>query len=1151
MDMFVSNDAQQADHTTIFANGGEMGRLMSEYNWSATLLGPVETWPQSLRTAVSICLASYFPMLIWWGPDFIKIYNDAYCPILGKKHPASLGQRGHECWPEIWDIIGPMLTGVLSRGEATWSENQLLLLERNGYAEECYFTFSYSPIRDETGGIGGVFTAVTETTQQVLSERRLRILRALSTSMVEAQEPEDVCLRAEQTLSADPTDLPFALLYLLSSDGKQAHLASATCSLREAQEIPESILLADERGLWPFQSVIETGLPVVMNDLATRVPDFIDSLSSEDMPAPHSALVLPIERSGDEHPYGFLVAGISPRRALDDEYQGFLSLVAGQVAIALTSAYAYQDAQKRAHALAELDRAKTTFFSNVSHEFRTPLTLSLGPLETLLADPTHTLTEEQRELLRMVQRNGLRQLKLVNTLLDFSRIEAGRAEARYLPTDLAKLTIDLASAFQSLVQQAGLQLRVECVALPEPIYVDRDMWEKIVLNLLSNAFKFTLAGFIRIALYPVETEDAVELVVQDTGSGVRAEDLPHLFERFYRAHAAAARTQEGSGIGLALVQELVRLHGGGITVQSTEGVGTTFTVRLPGGSSHLPAERLGAAHTRTSTALGVDPYVEEALRWLPDRQEYGDNALASTSSTSLLATPFPQENADSGERSRLLIVDDNADMRDYLKRLLGSTYQIILAADGNTALELARGTRPDLIITDVMMPGLDGFALLRALQSEHVTEDIPVLLLSARAGEEATLEGLRAGAADYLVKPFSAREVLARVQARLEIARLRREAELARQRLHDLFMQAPAIICVLLGPQHTYELVNALYYRLVGQRELLGKPIREALPELEGQGFFEILDQVYATGETFIGKEVRADLDRDNTGKLEEVYFNFVYQPLRTARGEINGVMVHAVEVTEQVLARQRTNAFLGIASHELKNPLTSIRGNVSLALRRVSKAQQELDQAGEKVQDLLALLSLLLERAEHQILFQNRLVSDLVDATRIQTGRLELRTELTDLNTIVREAVDEQRQLAPTRTIHLELPANGTYLLVVDADRIGQVVTNYLSNALKYSEQERAVFVWLEALDQEVRVCVRDAGPGLVEEDQKHIWERFYRAPGVLVKSGSGTGLGLGLHICRTIVEEHAGRVGVESEPGQGSTFWFTLPWSESNANQ
>jgi PAS domain S-box-containing protein len=494
-------------------------------------------------------------------------------------------------------------------------------------------------------------------------------------------------------------------------------------------------------------------------------------------------------------------------------------------------------------------------------------------------------------------------------------------------------------------------------------------------------------------------------------------------------------------------------------------------------------------------------------------------------------------------RDRVLVVDDNADMRSYLKRLLSSSYQVLLAADGNTAFALARGVRPDLIIADVMMPEMDGVTLLKALRANTSTASILVLLLSARAGEEATVEGLRAGANDYLVKPFSPRELLARVQLWLEIARLRTEAELARQHLHDLLMQAPALICVLRGEAHVYELVNPLYQQLFGNRALLGKSIREALPELEGQGFYELLDRVYRSGEAFVGTEVRVELDRDNTGHLEEAYFNFVYQPIRGSRDEVEGIMVHAVEVTEQVRARQRMQTFLGIASHELKNPLTSISGNLQIARRRVQALVREQEDTENQWARSLEAVKALLERAERQVAFENRLVSDLIDTSRIQAGKLELRITSADLNELVREAVEEQRQVAPTRTIHLQEAEVSPLLVLADADRVRQVVTNYLSNALKYSGAEQAVAVEVEAMDTEVRVAVRDRGVGLSEEEQARVWESFYRAPGVQVQSGSGTGLGLGLYICQTIIGEHGGRVGVESAKGQGSTFWLTLP--------
>ncbi|HEY7974949.1 MAG TPA: ATP-binding protein, partial [Ktedonobacterales bacterium] len=468
--------------------------------------------------------------------------------------------------------------------------------------------------------------------------------------------------------------------------------------------------------------------------------------------------------------------------------------------------------QRRAEALAALDQAKTAFFSNVSHEFRTPLTLMLGPIADALADRTEPLPPHQRERLELIQRSGQRLHKLVNTLLDFSRIEAGRIQAAYEPTDVATLTADLASMFRSAVERAGLQLRVECAPLtdlPQPVYVDRDMWEKIVLNLLSNALKFTFDGGITVTMHSTgERHDQVELEVSDTGTGIAEEETPHLFERFYSVQGARARTHEGAGIGLAMVQELARLHGGAVRVTSTPGVGSCFTVTIPTGNAHLPPERIVRQAQRgevvtlapsAPSAPSATLFVEEALRWLPENPT--SPAIAPHPTAQPLDDPprhadalplsasVPREEATQPEAAggRILLADDDADMRDYLTRLLSAHWEVQVVADGAAALAAAREQPPDLIMADVMMPDLDGFALLTALRDDPKTHALPIILLSARAGEEATVEGLQAGADDYLTKPFTAHELLARVQGRLELARMRREAAARAAQLDAVF----------------------------------------------------------------------------------------------------------------------------------------------------------------------------------------------------------------------------------------------------------------------------------------------------------------------------------------------------------------------------
>ena len=393
----------------------------------------------------------------------------------------------------------------------------------------------------------------------------------------------------------------------------------------------------------------------------------------------------------------------------------------------------------------------------------------LGPIEAAMLRQTGS--EEERQDFELLHRNAMRLLKLVNALLDFSRIEAGRVQAEFEPVDLARLTAELASVFQSAAEKAGLRLRIDCRQLSRQVYVDRDMWEKIVLNLLSNAFKSTFHGEIAVTLR--ESDSRAELIVSDTGTGIASEEIPHLFERFRRIEGARRRTNEGSGIGLALVHELVTMHGGSIGVTSALGSGTTFRITLPVGAEHLPADRVRSrARERDTAPSSAAVYVQEALSWLPNASAHAELTLDLPSAISPQA-----DTAATASRSTVLLVDDNHDMRDYVRRLLARSFTVKTADNGKAAFELASADPPALVLTDVMMPEMDGFQLLAALRRNPTTSTVPVIMLSARAGEEARVEGLESGADDYLVKPFTARELLARVESHIRMAEFRRQAQ--------------------------------------------------------------------------------------------------------------------------------------------------------------------------------------------------------------------------------------------------------------------------------------------------------------------------------------------------------------------------------------
>jgi len=1235
------------DARGLFAGGGEMGRRMAELDWSRTPLGPVESWPQSLRTCVRIILTSRQPMFVWWGDELINIYNDAYRSIAGGKHPGALGQPARAVWREIWDQVGPRAETAMRAQEGTYDEALLLIMERHGYEEETYYTFSYSPVPSDHGGTGGIICANTDDTERIIGERQLVLLRELAARTADARSVKQVCQSAVAAFATNPRDLPFALLYVLEPGGASFRLAG-THGIAEGTPASPAAVAADDASCWDLSGALQAKEILLARDLADRC----GPLPLGPWPrAPSQAALVRFAPSGQNSQPGVLVVGLNPYRLFDQGYRRFLDLASAQISAGLTSAQAYEQERERAEALAAIDRTKTAFFSNVSHEFRTPLTLMLGPVEDLLAGAVGPLTDDQRRQLEFLRRNGVRLQKLVNSLLDFSRLEAGRLQASYEPTDLSTMTRDLASAFRSAVERAGLVFEIDCPPLEEPIFVDREMWEKIVLNLLSNALKFTFQGKISISLR--DRDGAVELKVADTGAGVPEEDLPRLFERFHRVEGQQARTYEGSGIGLALVQELAKLHGGRASAESTLGEGSTFTVTIPRGTDHLPWERLGAAREWVSTAVAPEVYVEEATRWSP---------AASA------GVPAPQPPADA---PRILLADDNADMRDYVRRLLEPHWRVEAVEDGAKALEAARARPPDLVLTDVMMPGLDGFALLRELRKADATRSVPVVMLSARAGEEAKVEGLTAGAEDYLAKPFSARELLARVRTHLELARLRKDIQARQDYLLKLFMQAPAAICVFRGPELVHEMANEHYARQVGgARDVVGKPLLEVLPELAGQGFDQLLQGVIQTRRPYVGTEMLARLARAPGGALEDTYWSFVYAPLEAPDG-VERVLVLGNDVTEQVLARRQieeseerfrrivnqvqagiaqldlggritltnerfreivgrsaaelqqmrltdlihpddapehgeelerlaasgapfiaevrylkpdgsliwvqssvsriddrqgraqgiasvavditqrkfaeaalreseseraarleqmeqalhfSETFVGMLGHDLRNPLSAIITAASLLLRR---------EQGERIARPL-------QRIQTSAARMTRMIEQILDFTRTRIGGgIPIDPAPLDLRDLAEQMVQELEGASPQQ---ITLESSGDTRGEWDSDRLGQVISNLLGNAVEHGDPHQPVRLTLDGRSPgEVRVSLWNAGavpPALLSV----IFDPFRRASSGTSSSRS-RGLGLGLYIVQQVVQAHGGEIEVTSSAKQGTTFLITLP--------
>jgi signal transduction histidine kinase/DNA-binding response OmpR family regulator len=1155
----------------VFPGPSELAKCMRDLDWSATDIGPPQHWPQTWRAATTLCLTSRIPVVMYLGQQYTVLYNDAYISFLGPtKHSRMLGAPGHECWKEIWPTIGPMLAGVYATATATWSEDVQMFFARDLPLEEVFVRFSFGPIIREDGlTVDGVFCPCTETTQQVVSARRLETLRQLGV-LTECKTVGRACRDAAEVLAGNPRDISCAAIYLRdSAAGDQARLY-ASCGVESAPELfPDSVsLIEGAQAVWPLGQAMRSHSWIAVGDLVERGV----RLPGGPYPEPSTAaVVVPFEVGTADGPRGAIVFGASPRIVLDDTYRTFFSLVASHVAKVVGDAHAFETEQRRIEELAALDRAKVAFFSNVSHEFRTPLTLMLGPISDLLSDAT--VPPGILASLSMVRRNTLRLQRLVNTLLDFSRAEAGRLRADFGPVNLAVLTQDLASSFRSTIEHAGVRFEVHCQPV-ENVYVDAQMWEKIVLNLISNAFKNTLQGEIAVRLFQ-EGSSAV-LDVTDTGIGISKQDIPHLFQRFFRVAGAGGRSHEGSGIGLALVHDFVRMHGGEVAVKSELGKGSTFQVRLPVGSHHLPAEHIRARTADTSMSTAHEAYLLEAKGWLTGVDDAAhDERLAADA-------------VDLATSARIVLADDNADMRDYLRVLLARNYHVECVSDGQQALDAARRERPDLIITDVMMPNLDGFGLLRAMRSDAQLRHVPIIMLSARAGEEARAESFDAGVDDYLTKPFSPRELVSRVGSTIRLTRMRQKLE--GQLQEDL--KAMQLLCEIgnrcirscddLDPPLIEIVDAAIALAKANKGNIQLRDTRAAGLYIAAQRGFEqrFLDffaevrsgdraacgQALAAQERVVVEDVSSSALFDESARAELLaagVCSVISTPLISGAGAAIGMLsthfsqchrpdertLHLLDLLARQVAdylerKQREglltqaqrglkeadrqkNEFLAMLAHELRNPLAPIKYVVELLSQQAGDIP-----AVRSTNDVL----------RRQVTHLARLVDDLMDVSRITLGRIELKREPVQIADMVGQSVESVLPLIRQKQHKLEITSHATVRVSADPARLVQCLVNILTNSVKYTPSGGEIRIVTAEEAGYAVISITDNGPGLDADLLPHVFDLFVQ--GVRTLDRSQGGLGIGLAVVRRLVEMHEGQVAAfAAASGQGLTVEVRLP--------
>ncbi|OGU01435.1 MAG: hypothetical protein A2X82_15225, partial [Geobacteraceae bacterium GWC2_55_20] len=763
-----------------------------------------------------------------------------------------------------------------------------------------------------------------------------------------------------------------------------------------------------------------------------------------------------------------------------------------------------------------LDELKTRFFANISHELRTPLTLILGPVRRRLSDPA--LRDEDRGDLEVVERNARLLYRQVSDLLDVAKLEAGRMEPRYSNVDLAGLVRFVASHFESRAGENGIDFSIDAPGAL-PVQADPEKCRRILLNLLSNAFKFTPAGGGISVILGVCNGSAV-IEVRDNGPGIPADKHELVFERFSQIDGGSERRYGGTGLGLAIVKEFTELHGGSVKVTDAPGGGALFTVALP-----LTAPEGAVIHA-----------LEERGDELFEHLVPGVDLHLSDEGASVVACDAPL----------ILVVEDNQDMNRYISSLLARQYRVARAYDGEEGLAMARSLKPDLLITDMMMPRMNGERMVRELRSQAEMDRLPIIMLSARSDDEVRVRLLENGVQDYLTKPFSDDELLARVNGLLTG---RREAELALRESEFSLKQAQRLAKVGSWAWDTVSDVHSWsdeVYRIYGRDPSLPPA---GYPEVASYFTPESWSRLNAAVSAGLEQGVpykcdaevirsdgvrcwivaRGNVERDEGGKVFRLYGTIqditerklAEQQIR----ELNAGLEQRVEerTAELLAANQELDAFAYAVSHDLRAPLRAMNGF----------SQALVEDYGEKLQGEARVFL-------EQISLASRQMGALIDGllTLSRSTRGEMNRDLVDLTQTARQIRDELVRLEPGRPVTWQIEAG--MVARGDAGMLAVVLRNLLGNSWKYTAGSSSplIRVYSEASDGTRCYCIADNGAGFDMGHSQRLFKPFQR----LHRQDEFPGIGIGLATVQRIVHRHGGKIDAQAEPGKGAIFRFTL---------
>ena len=827
--------------------GGEMGILIGQFDWNTTPLGPPSNWSRSLRATVAMLLHSRHPMFLWWGAELIQIYNDAYLPSFGLgKHPTSLGQRGRDCWSEIWDIIGPQIDDVMRRGIASWHQDALVPIFRNGGIDEVYWTYGYSPVFDDDGSIGGTLVVCTETTERVLATRQESALRVeverdrTRLQQFFAQAPAGICILRGPDLTFEFANEHYRalvggrdlvgkpiLIALPELEGQGLdtllHGVISSGNAFVGREVPIRI---DRHGRGAPDDAFYTFIYSPLRDASAHV-DAVIVLAldvTDDVSAKRRTEELSQKLRDSEAQFHVLAESI-PQLAWSTRADGYIDwynqrwydytgttlesmqgwgwkqvhdpdlledvLTRWQAALSagepfemefplrgrdgeyrwhLTQAMPFKDdtghivrwfgtntdidasrrtaqeraalldSEQRARLAAELaSRAKDEFLSTASHELRTPLNAILGWARMLQSGelPNSAFVRA----VDSIERNARVQVRLIEDILDGSRIITGRLQLEIRPLDLTTVLQAALDSVRASADAKRITLTVNVDPAAAHVTGDAERLQQVIWNLATNAIKFTPKdGAVDIALARMGPD--VRLTIRDNGDGIAADFLPHVFERFRQAEGSTTRRYGGLGLGLALVRHLVEAHGGTVQAESQgPGHGSTFTVRLPAHAMFAEGVAVDAPSPATER-----PFVPSAVN------------LAGAC---------------------ILVVDDEADARDLVATVLRSKgAEVVTAASASEALSLIVARPFTAMVSDIGMPTRDGYELITRVRTVAGVRGhhLPAVALTAYSREEDRRRALEAGFQAHVAKPVEPEHLL-EVVARIAIEALKKNGE--------------------------------------------------------------------------------------------------------------------------------------------------------------------------------------------------------------------------------------------------------------------------------------------------------------------------------------------------------------------------------------